>query len=255
MLKASLRRAFRTILGDSTSEEALRHAATHWALRDISFTLRPGMCLAVCGDNGSGKTTLLRTISGIYSPDEGSIQVRGRTSVLLSLGATLDTRLSGEQNLLISGAIHGLPASAMAEHISAVKQFAELDDDTLAMPVRYYSAGMRLRLAFSSASVLLPEILLIDEMLGVGDSGFREKSVAKLHELTAAARCVIICSHNLRFLREHCDRALWIHEGQLMAFGEAEDVLDRYAAHTRSRLNVTPPDTSPPPRLQTTQPT
>ena len=232
MLRASLRRALRAVRGEAASGSS---AATLWALRRVSFSLRSGASLAVCGDNGAGKTTLLRTMSGIYQPDEGSIEVRGRTSVLLSLGATLDARLSGRHNVLLAGALHGIGRKGMTEHVRAVQDFAELDDATMAMPVRYYSAGMRLRLAFATASVLVPEILLIDEMLGVGDAGFRLKSVARLRQLTDAARCVVICSHNVRFLRENCDRALWLDQGKLMAFGDADEVLDAYRDYSTLR--------------------
>jgi len=254
MLRASLRRAFRALRGTAAGAQLPPDPSTHWALRHVSFTLRTGASLAVCGDNGAGKTTLLRTIAGIYQPDEGSLRVRGRTSVLLSLGATLDPRLSGEQNVLIAAALYGIGSAQKREHLAAVQAFSELDDATLQMPVRYYSAGMRLRLAFATASVLEPELLLIDEMLGVGDAGFRHKSVARLHELTAAARCVIICSHVVRFLRDHCEQALWLHQGRLMACGPANEVLDEYQAHTALMEGRRTPAASfgplPPPETQ-----
>ncbi len=225
MLRHSLRRALR---GGAAAAEG--DPATFWALRDVSFEVGRGTILGLCGANGAGKTTLLRTISGIYRPDRGRVQVHGTTSVLLSLGALLAANLSGRVNVRMAAALHGIPSSRTERHVAEVQDFAELDDAAMDTPVRFYSAGMRARLAFASASVLEPEILLVDELLGVGDAAFRKKSSDRLVELTASAHCVILASHSTPFLRGLCESALWLDAGRVAGCGPAVEVLDAYTA-------------------------
>lgn len=203
-----------------------------WALRGVGFRIPEATCVGVCGGNGAGKTTLLRLLAGIYEPDEGTLQLAGRTSTLLSLGAGVSAHLSGRDNVYVAGAVHGLSRRLVRERYAEIAAFAELDERTLATPVRYYSAGMRTRLGFAIATTLEPEILLLDEVLATGDGGFRRKSAARLRELLASARCVILTSHNLNFLREHADLVLWLEKGRQMAFGPAAAVLDDYARFT-----------------------
>jgi len=226
MLRKSLKRA---LFRSGAKANADDDPSTFWALRGVSFSMGPGTILGLCGGNGAGKTTLLRSISGIYSPDEGRVHVQGRTSVLLSLGAMLSANHSGRYNVKLASALHGIPAGRSEDHLQQVQDFAELDDDTMDTPVCYYSAGMRARLAFASASVLEPEILLVDELLGVGDAAFRKKSSDRLIELTAASSCVILASHSTPFLKSLCNRALWLDGGRLVAQGPADEVLDAYS--------------------------
>ncbi len=227
MVAASLRRLLRPGAGKDERD-------AFWALRDIAFRVPEATCLGVCGGNGAGKTTLLRVLAGIYSPDEGVVDVRGRTSTLLSLGAGISAHLSGGDNIFVAGAVHGLSASAVRERYDEIAAFAELDERTLATPVRYYSAGMRTRLGFAIATTLTPEILLLDEVLATGDGGFRQKSAVRLREVLTDAHCVVLTSHNLNFLREHADLALWLERGRQRAFGPAAAVLDDYERFTKA---------------------
>ena len=243
MLKKSLRRALASHRQVGEHDPYLEDPSTFWALRDVSFSVGTGTVLGLCGPNGSGKTTLLRTISGIYQPDVGSLSVSGRTSVLLSLGATLAANLSGRVNAQMSAALHGVPSAQAEEHVQHVQEFAELDDAAMETPVRYYSAGMRARLAFASASVLEPEILLVDELLGVGDAAFRKKSGDRLQELTGTAHCVMIASHSMPFLQSLCGRVLWLEAGQLMADGPPDEVLEAYSRRSAGAAAV--PTTAP----------
>lgn len=211
-----------------------RDAEPFWALRGVSFRLPESTRLGVCGGNGAGKTTLLRLLCGIYEPDEGRVAVAGRTSTLLSLGAGIDGRLSGADNIRLAGALHGLSPREVRERWAEIAAFAELGPTLLATPVRYYSAGMRTRLGFAIASTFAPDVLLLDEVLATGDARFKEKSATRLRDLTERARCTIVTSHNARFLREHTDLALWLDRGRVAAFGPTPEVLDEYLRFMRS---------------------
>lgn len=200
-----------------------------WALRDINLEVKQGQRLGVCGSNGSGKTTLMRVLGRIYSADEGDLEVSGATSALLSIGAGIGHHLSGRENVFVVGALHGIKRDEITERYDEITAFAELDEATMRMPVRYYSAGMRSRLGFAIASTLSPDILLLDELLSVGDPAFREKSAAKLRELSDRARCLVVSSHSVHFLKTHCDTALWLEKGRVMASGDAISVLNEYS--------------------------
>lgn len=238
--RAILRRALRrAVFGHSSKEPdgkpRPRQASSFWALRNLSFSLPSGSTLGVCGINGAGKTTLMRVISGIYAPDEGCATVTGRTSALLSLGVGISSSLSGRENLDVVGAVHGLRLQEVRERYEEIRDFADLDEDTMRTPVRYYSSGMRTRLGFAIYAVVTPEILLIDEVLAVGDASFREKSGIRLRELSKQAKCVVISSHNLGFLRENCDTGLWLHESKVAAIGPIDDVINAYTDYLRVR--------------------
>jgi ABC-type polysaccharide/polyol phosphate transport system ATPase subunit len=221
MLRESLARVLRP--GREPDEHKV-----FWALRNVTLSLPEGACLGVCGGNGAGKTTLLRLLAGIYEPDEGSLAVNGRTSAMLSLGAGISPHLSGRDNVLVASAVHGLSGTEAERLYPAIAEFADLDETTMRMPVRYYSSGMRTRLGFAIASAVVPDILLLDEILSVGDARFREKSSVKLKELIGKARCIIVTSHSVSFLKTHCDHALWLDRGRVREFGEAVPVLNAY---------------------------
>jgi homopolymeric O-antigen transport system ATP-binding protein len=227
MVTASLRR----MLGRAASREE----EPFWALRNVSFRLPEAARLGICGGNGAGKTTLLRVLCGIYAPDEGSVAIAGKTSTLLSLGAGIDGQLSGRDNIHLAGALHGLTRREVEARYHEIASFAELGPTTLATPVRYYSAGMRTRLGFAIASTFAPDVLLLDELLATGDAQFKEKSAMRLRELTGAARCTIVTSHNMGFLREHTDHVLWLDRGRAVAFGPTEPVLADYLRFTKRR--------------------
>ena len=207
--------------------DARREAGGFWALRNISFSIDRGDILGVIGSNGAGKSTLLRTIGGIYTPDEGSMNVHGSVSALLSLGTGFKGELSGLDNIYLNGVILGFNRSAIEEHVENIINFSELSDFIL-QPVKNYSSGMRARLGFSIAAFLTRDIMLIDEILGVGDFRFREKSQEKMTELIQDGRTVVIVSHNLGSIKRFANKALWINRGQMVMQGEVEEVIERY---------------------------
>jgi len=205
-------------------------ASELWALRHVDLAVPAGGCLGICGPNGAGKSTLMRLISGIYLPDEGVVTVEGKRSALLSLGAGISSALTGRENLSVVGALHGLSRGEVRDRYVEIREFAGLDEATMNTPVRFYSSGMRTRLGFAIYSVITPEVLLIDEVLAVGDAAFRAKSSRRLAELRARARSVVISSHSLGFLKDNCDTGVWMEAGRVRAHGPVDEVVDAYAA-------------------------
>jgi ABC-type polysaccharide/polyol phosphate transport system ATPase subunit len=200
-----------------------------WALRELNFTLNSGEVLGVIGSNGSGKSTLLRIIGGIYIPDEGSIQVQGRASALLSLGTGFKDDLDGIENIYLNATILGFTQKEIDAVINDIVEFSELNK-FIYEPVKNYSSGMKARLGFAIAVHLKREIMLIDEILGVGDFKFRAKSTAKIKELINDDRTVILVSHSMDSIKNYCTKCLWIDKGVQKAFGETNEVIERYLA-------------------------
>lgn len=200
-----------------------------WALRNLNFTLQSGEVLGVIGSNGSGKSTLLRTIGGIYVPDEGSISVTGRASALLSLGTGFKDDLNGVENIYLNATILGFSQAEIDAVIDDIIEFSELGK-FIKEPVKNYSSGMKARLGFSIAVHLKREIMLIDEILGVGDFKFRAKSSAKIKELIEDDRTVILVSHSMDSIKKYCTKCLWIDKGVQKAFGGTEEVIEKYLA-------------------------
>ncbi len=198
-----------------------------WALRNVSFAVRKGETLGVIGPNGSGKSTLLRVIGGIYSPDEGHIETHGKVSTLLSLTAGFQPELTGRENVFLVGMLMGLPYRTIREHLDEIIEFSELGDFINA-PVRTYSSGMLARLGFAIAAYLECDVLLIDEILGVGDKSFREKSQAKIRELLGAGRTVVLVSHNLEVVRKFATHCLWLDKGRVRMYGSPDEVISAY---------------------------
>ena len=200
------------------------------ALHGVSFNIRRGDVVGIVGKNGSGKSTLLSAIAGIFSPDEGSIELASDSVGLMSLGVGFQRMMSGRENILISGMLLGFSEAEIRAKMDDIIAFAGLGK-FIDMPVKTYSSGMYSKLAFAITTVLEPEILLIDEVLSVGDANFKKKSFAKIKELIADRdRTVLIVSHSLESLRELCGQILWLHEGNLMKFGPTEEVLSEYEA-------------------------
>lgn len=206
-----------------------RRAELHWALRGIDLTCREGEVLGVVGPNGAGKSTLCMALAHILTPDEGEAVVRGKVSTLLTLGAGFNRNLSGRENILLYGAFLGIARSKIQGLVDSIIDFAELRD-SIDEPVRSYSSGMRARLAFSVATAMEPEILVLDEVLSVGDRSFRAKSQRRIEELMAASKLIVLVSHSQSFLRSLCTHALWIDSGQVRQYGAAADVLAAYEA-------------------------
>lgn len=198
-----------------------------WALKNLSLTITDGMSLGVVGNNGAGKSTLLSVLAGIISPDQGSVELGGRTATLLSLNAGLDPNLSGRNNAVLSGLLLGVPRRKIKRELDSIKAFSGLGE-FFDRPARTYSAGMRARLGFAAAVYLEPDILLIDEVVGVGDMAFREKSAGVIQNRMTSSQTVVLVSHSLPFVRLYCDHVLWLEEGKMKAFGDRDEVLDAY---------------------------
>ena len=199
-----------------------------WANRDISFTLEKGDMLGVIGVNGAGKTTLLKTLSGIMPPTEGEIWREGVMASLLELGSGFDGSLTVRENVYLRGAILGYSRQFINEMYDQIIDFAELRDFQ-DRPFRHLSSGMRSRLAFSIVSLVNPDILILDEVLSVGDGAFRKKSEAKMKSIIANGATTILVSHSIEQVRQMCNKVLWLHQGRQVAFGtDVEGICDRY---------------------------
>lgn len=201
-----------------------------FALRDITLDVYPGESVAVIGENGSGKSTLLATISRILQPTSGVMEVRGRISVLLEVGAGFHPDLTGIENVYLSGAILGISRAEMDTRLADIVSFAELEEFA-DVPVRTYSVGMYLRLGFAVATHVDPAILLVDEALAVGDEHFQAKCYCKLKELSREGRTLLFVSHDMDEVRRLCPRTVWLDNGRIAADGPTEQVIPRYLAH------------------------
>ncbi|MBS4539137.1 ABC transporter ATP-binding protein [Clostridium sp. D2Q-11] len=198
-----------------------------WALKNLSFSIKRGSNVGIIGSNGSGKTTLLKTIASIFQPDSGEICVHENSISLLTLGAGFQPELSGYENIYLNGLILGFTKEQIDAKREEIIEFSGIGD-FIYSPIRTYSSGMKTRLAFSIACHIEPDILLIDEVLGVGDESFRQKSNEKLKELIDHDRTVIMVSHSLPALQELCDELIWIEKGVLKEYGDTETVLNHY---------------------------
>lgn len=199
------------------------------ALRGISFSVDHGEIVGIIGKNGSGKTTLLKTISGIIQPDSGSVDTGGQRVSLMSIGAGFKDAATGRDNIMISGMLMDYPASYIKKKMEEIIEFSELGD-FIDKPVRTYSSGMYAKLSFAITAILEMDIMLVDEILSVGDEHFQQKSFERMRELiTNDKRTGLIVSHDLDALREICTRAIWIHDGLVKMDGDAQEVIDAYA--------------------------
>lgn len=198
------------------------------AVKNLSFELQKGEILGIVGKNGSGKSTLLRSIAGIFVPDSGSIDLKGNTVSLLSIGVGFIPEISGRDNILLSGMLLGFKESVIREKIDSIIEFSELKE-FIDYPVRTYSNGMYSKLAFSITAALETDIILIDEVLSVGDERFKKKSNAKMKELISDMnRTVVIVSHNMETLNSLCNKILWINDGEFMMLDETDYVINEY---------------------------
>jgi ABC-type polysaccharide/polyol phosphate transport system ATPase subunit len=202
-----------------------------WALRHVSFKVPHGESLAVIGPNGAGKSTLLQVLAGIMRPSEGSVEVRGAVSGLLTLGAGFDQELSGRENILLGGAFLGLDDRVTRELMPGIVDFADLGQ-FIDAPIKTYSSGMRARLGFSIATAVDPDILLLDEVLATGDATFREKSKARVIELVKSAKAVVLVTHDMGWVQEYCNRALLLEHGTLVVEGTPAEVVQIHLERT-----------------------
>lgn len=219
------RGSFKSFLRDIFKKKEKK---SFWALRNVSFEIQKGEILGVVGTNGSGKSTLLKVIGGIYRPDEGKITVNGTPSALLSLGTGFRGEISGYENILLNGIMLGFTKKEVLEQLDNIIEFSELGRFVYE-PVKNYSSGMRARLGFAIAAFLNKEIMLIDEVLGVGDRSFKMKSQQKMKELIEdKSKTVIIVSHNLESILEYTTKVLWINKSKFMMVDEPKKVIEAY---------------------------
>lgn len=198
-----------------------------WAVKDVSFQVRRGEVFGIIGRNGSGKSTLLKLLAGIIKQDRGSFVSKSRKISLLTLGAGFQSDLSGLDNIYLNGLLLGCSKKQMDEKIEEIIAFSELEN-FIHKPLRVYSSGMRARLAFSSAIMLDPDILLIDEVLGVGDAAFQEKSRKMIMDKISGGRTVILVTHSASLVKSLCERVVWLHLGEMKSYGPSREVVDEY---------------------------
>lgn len=219
------RRASKLLRGHQTGASDLDQE--FWALRNINFTVEYGEILGIIGPNGAGKSTLLKVLSRITDPSEGYARLNGRVGSLLEVGTGFHSELTGRENIYLNGSILGMKHAEITRKFDEIVAFSEVAEfiDT---PVKHYSSGMRVRLAFAVAAHLDPEILLIDEVLSVGDYAFQKKSLGKMQEVTHSNRTVLFVSHQLDMIRNICDRVMMINNGSILMIGEPNEVVDHY---------------------------
>ncbi len=212
----------------SVIKDFITKKKTHFtALRSVNLEIKQGEVFGLIGKNGSGKSTILRVISGIYPPDTGSCIVAGKISLLAGIGTGFSAHQTGIENALLYGSILGHNEQEMTEKLPEILEFSELGD-FINEPIRTYSAGMKARLGLAVASAIRPDILLIDEVLGVGDPQFREKSKARILDLVAETGTVVIVSHSFGLMKDICDRVGVVHGGELLMIGTPEEAISKY---------------------------
>jgi len=197
------------------------------AMDNVSFNVEKGETLGLIGHNGAGKSTTLKVISGILKPTSGSVTLRGNVVPMLELGAGFDLELTGRENIYLNGAILGYSKEYLESKYEEIVEFSELHE-FIDMPIRNYSSGMMARLAFSIASVVQPEILIVDEILAVGDAQFQIKSKHRMMELMNGGATVLFVSHDIEQIKELCDKVIWLDHGKIVDYGEAKEICDKY---------------------------
>jgi ABC-type polysaccharide/polyol phosphate transport system ATPase subunit len=211
-----------------------------WALSRITLKIGQGDRVGVLGGNGAGKSTLLRLLARIYPPTSGSVAIRGSVAPLIEMGAGFNPELSGKDNIILNGAMLGFSRGRMLGMIEQIHEFTGLREFA-EMPLKYYSSGMYMRLAFAIATEVDPDILLIDESLGVGDAAFKDKAKARLRGLFERTKAVVLVSHEMESLRQLCTRGLWIEHGKLVADGPIGEIIDRYLQSVAAPVAVAAP--------------
>ncbi|MFC1733291.1 ABC transporter ATP-binding protein [candidate division KSB1 bacterium] len=199
-------------------------------LKDIDLKINKGECFGLIGKNGSGKSTLLRTIAGIITPDSGKVTVKGKVAPMLALGVGLEPELSGFENIKLVGALLGFSAKDITTSIEDIISFSELSRNDLKMQVRRFSSGMLARLSFAIAVSTQPEILLVDEVLAVGDIGFQKKCVQRIDDIRNSGSTIVYVAHHIDEIKRICTRAAWMDNGQIMQIGQVEEIAENYSA-------------------------
>ncbi len=210
------------------------HFTEFWALTDVSFAVKKGERIGILGYNGAGKSTLLKVIAGVLKPTKGSVEVHGVIAPLLELGAGFDQNYSGKENIFLYGATMGYSRKYIEERYDEIVKFSELGD-FIDVPVKNYSSGMKARLGFSIATAVEPEVLILDEVLSVGDAAFKKKSEAKVRSMFDKGVTVLFVSHNTAQVRRLCNTAIILDKGKVVAYGEANEVCDIYQERVNKR--------------------
>jgi len=208
------------------------HFREFMALKNINFEVKRGEAWGIVGRNGAGKSTLLRLICGILTPDTGSVAVTGSISPILELGAGFDPQLTAGENIYLQGALLGYSRDFMRAHFDEIVAFSELAD-FLDMPIKNYSSGMQARMAFSVATVVQPEILIVDEALAVGDAAFQRKCADRIHEMLRGNATLLFVSHDNSMVEQLCERAIWLRDGEAVMTGNAKEVCAAYEEYYR----------------------
>lgn len=224
--KVTIRQSISNLLGRQPAKR-------FWALRGVNLRVLHGESLAVIGPNGAGKSTLLQVLAGIMRPSEGRVDVRGKVSGLLGLGAAFDGDLSGIENILLGGAFLGVEDDRMRRLLPSIVNFADLGQ-FIEAPLKTYSSGMRARLGFAIATAVDPDILLLDEVLATGDASFRAKSKARVIELVKGAKAVVLVTHDMDWVREYCNRALLLERGRVILEGPPDQVVAVHLERTQA---------------------
>ena len=240
-------KSFRHSAGDASGARLLRGHLAEWlrgrsgnrffALRDVSFRLEAGESMAVVGRNGAGKSTLLSLVAGLTQPDSGRVRVDGRVAALLELGSGFHTDLTGVENLRLNASLLGLSRQRTEEVAGAIAEFADIGD-FLREPLRTYSTGMIMRLAFAIAIHVDPDILIVDEVLAVGDQAFQTKCFERIRQFRAAGKTLLFVSHANKLVREICSRGLWLEHGRVAMEGCAEEVLEAYTSQAEAEAEA-----------------
>lgn len=234
LVAAPFRKTWRLVRGQAYGAADLDRM--FWALRDVSFEIKRGEIIGIIGANGAGKSTLLKILSRITEPTEGSADIYGRVGSLLEVGTGFHPDLTGRENIFLNGAILGMKSQEIKIRFDDIVEFSELHQfiDT---PVKHYSSGMYVRLAFSVAAHLEPEILLVDEVLSVGDAAFQKKCLGKMGEAVRGGRTTLFVSHNMNAVQRLCERTLWINEGRIIREGPTSEVIESYLSNALHSAN------------------
>jgi len=220
----SFKQAFIDILSFNKAKKKKEY---FYALSDVSFHINKGEVIGLIGSNGAGKSTLLKVVSGVMKPTKGKVEVNGVISPMIELGAGFDPELTARENIYLNGAVMGYSKSFLEEKFESIVEFSELRD-FLDVPVKNFSSGMTAKLAFSIATIVNPEILIVDEILSVGDIKFQEKSKNKMLEMIKGGTTVLYVSHSLASIEELCDRVIWLEHGKVIEIGETKEICKKY---------------------------
>lgn len=220
----SFKQAFIDILSFNKAKKKKEY---FYALSDVSFHINKGEVIGLIGSNGAGKSTLLKVVSGVMKPSKGNVEVNGVISPMIELGAGFDPELTARENIYLNGAVMGYSKAFLEEKFESIVEFSELRD-FLDVPVKNFSSGMTAKLAFSIATIVNPEILIVDEILSVGDIKFQEKSKNKMLEMIKGGTTVLYVSHSLASIEELCDRVIWLEHGKVIEIGETKEICKKY---------------------------